>query len=123
MSESNVQLARRGYEAALGGEIDVIGGLLDPSVTWHGGDLTAPGACHTREQVLEFMRQARAGGRVGELLDVVDAGEKVVVIMRLPAASDEPATLAANVATFRNGKVVEMVLYPDPDDALAAATR
>ena len=29
--------------------------------------------------------------------------------------------LRANRATFRDGKVVEMVHYPDPRDALAAA--
>ncbi|MEA2392316.1 MAG: hypothetical protein QOJ82_207 [Solirubrobacteraceae bacterium] len=30
MRESNVELARRGYEAALRGDLDVISGLLDP---------------------------------------------------------------------------------------------
>jgi ketosteroid isomerase-like protein len=28
---------------------------------------------------------------------------------------------AANLSTFRGGKVVEIVHYPDPEDALAAA--
>jgi ketosteroid isomerase-like protein len=38
-------------------------------------------------------------------------------------ASDEtgPAAVAANVTTFRDGKVVEMVHFPDPRDALAEA--
>jgi ketosteroid isomerase-like protein len=67
------------------------------------------------------MRQAWVRQGPGELIDVVDAGDKVVLIMR--PASDEtgPAAIAANVTTFRDGKVVEMVHYPDPDDALAAA--
>jgi ketosteroid isomerase-like protein len=123
MSESNVQLARRGYEAALRGDLEAIAGMLDPDVTWHGGDPTATDACHDRRQALEFMRRALAGGALGELVDVVDAGDKVVVIMRPPTAPDGPAGLAANVATFRDGKVVEMVHYPTADDALAAARR
>jgi ketosteroid isomerase-like protein len=121
MSESNVELARRGYEAALRGDIDVIGELLDPDVMWHGGDPTAEGSCHNREEALEFMRQARARRGVGELVDVIDAGDRVVVIMRPPSVAGEPAALSANLTTFRDGKVIEMVHYPEPDDALAAA--
>jgi ketosteroid isomerase-like protein len=120
MSESNVELARRGFEAAAHGELEVISGMLDPDVKWHGGDPDAAGACHNRDQALEFMRRARGRGSVGELVDMIPAGDKVVVIMR-PMADGEPGELSANVTTFRDGKVVEMVHYPDPDDALAAA--
>ena len=57
-----------------------------------------------------------------ELVDVVDAGDKVVVIMR-PAIPRQARTSSpvANVTTFRDGKVVEMVAYPDPEEAIAAA--
>lgn len=120
MSESNVELARRGFEAAAHGELEVISGMLDPDVKWHGGDPDAAGACHNRDQALEFMRRARGRGGVGELVDMIPAGDKVVVIMR-PMADGEPGELSAISTTFRDGKVVEMVHYPDPDDALAAA--
>jgi ketosteroid isomerase-like protein len=121
MSETNRELARRGYEAALHGDLDAIREFLDSDVKWHGGDPSAPGACHNREQALEFMRKARSRRGVGELVDVVDAGEKVVVIMRPPAEDGEHAALSANVTTFRDGKVIEMVHYANPEDALAAA--
>jgi ketosteroid isomerase-like protein len=121
MTESNGELARRGYEAALRGDLDAIGEFLDPNVKWHGGDSSAPGACHNREQALDFMRQARSRRGVGELIDVVDAGDKVVVIMRPPSETGEQAALTANVTTFRDGKVIEMVHYANPEDALVAA--
>jgi ketosteroid isomerase-like protein len=121
MTETNVELARRGYEAALRGNLDVIRGFLDPSVKWHGGNPSAPGACHNREQAIEFMRQARTRRRVGELVDIVGAGDKVVVIMRPPSDDGEPAALSANLTTFRDGKAIEMVHYPNPEDALDAA--
>ncbi len=121
MTETNVELARRGYEAALRGDLDAIGALLDSDVKWHGGDPSAPGACRNREQALEFMRQARSRRGVGELVDVVGAGDKVVVIMRPVAEEGERAELSANLTTFRDGKVVEMVHFPKPEDALAAA--
>ena len=121
MGETNVDLARRGFEAVLRGDLDLVSGLLDPNVKWHGGDPSAPGACRNRKQALAFMRRARA--RLGdvEVVDVVGAGDKVVVIMGPPASDAGRAWTAANLTTFRDGKVVEIVHYPNPDDALAAA--
>src|SRR3954471_9404461 len=75
MTESNVERARRGYAAALQGDLDAIGELLDPDVRWHGGDPDAAGSCRNREQALAFMRRAFGRGGVGELVDVVDAGD------------------------------------------------
>jgi ketosteroid isomerase-like protein len=122
MSETNVETARRGFEAALRGDLDAIAELLDPDVKWHGGDPTAAGSCQNRDQALAFMRQAEAIRGAGfELVDVVGAGDKVVVIIRPPSDGDSPAAPVANLTTFRDGKVVEMVHYPSPDDALAAA--
>jgi ketosteroid isomerase-like protein len=122
MTETNVALARRGFEAAVRGDFDAIGGLLDDDVKWHGGDPTAPGSCQSRLQALGFMRRAQSRGRLGQLVDVVGVGDKVVVIMRPGSErTGEPAPVVANLTTFRAGKVVEMVHYPNPEDALAAA--
>jgi ketosteroid isomerase-like protein len=117
MSETPAELARRGFEAALRGDLDAITAILDPDVKWHGGDPTAAGSCQNREQALSFMRQSDVirGGRF-ELVDVVGAGDKVAVIMR-PLPEGPPV---ANLTTFRDGMVVEMVHYPSPDQALAA---
>ena len=122
MAETNAQIARRGFQAALRGDLDAIAEILDPEVRWHGGDPMATSACHNRRDALAFMRQSAVirGGRF-ELVDVVEAGDRVVVVMRGPAAAGEPVPApVANVAAFRNGKVVEIVHYPDADQALAA---
>jgi ketosteroid isomerase-like protein len=121
MTESNVELARRGFEAATRGDLDTLREFLDPDVKWHGGDPSAAGACHNRGQALQFMRQARGRGEIGELVDIRDAGDKVVVIVRPPAQGGEPGALSANLTTFGDGKAIEMVHYPNPADALAAA--
>ena len=116
MPESNVEAARRGFEAALRGDFDAIADLLDPEVKWHGGDPAS--GCIARDQTLAFMRRSEAlrSGKV-ELIDVVAAGDdRVVVILRPPSGPP-----VANLATFSHGKVVEMVHYPNPDDALNAA--
>ena len=121
MPESNVELARRGWEAALRGDLDTLGDLLDPRVKWHAGDPSAQGSCRNRDEALEFMRRARSRAPRAELVDVLDAGEKVVVITRRRDAGDGPAQPSANLTTFRDGKAVEMVHYPNVDDALSAA--
>ena len=122
MGESNVERVRRGYEAVMRRDLDALAELLDPAVRWHAGDPDAKYACHNKEEALQFMRKNwLSGGSPGELLDVVDAGEKVVVIMRRAPDDEGSAPTVANLTTFRDGKVVEMVHYPDPKDALAAA--
>jgi ketosteroid isomerase-like protein len=111
----------RGFEAAISGDVNAVREFLDPDVKWHGGNPSAAGACHNREQALEFMRGARSRRRIGELVDIVDAGDKVVVIMRRPSEDGEQAALSANLTTFRDGKAIEMVHYPNAEAALTAA--
>jgi ketosteroid isomerase-like protein len=120
MSEGNIEIARRGYEAIMRGDLGAVRELLDPDVKWHGGEPSD--GCQNRVQALEWMRQARdrRGGPPAELVDMVDAGDKVVVIMRRVGEDGEPE-LVANLTTFRDGKVVEMVHYATPDEARAAA--
>ena len=121
MTSTNVELARRGYQAAMRGDLDAVREFLHPDVKWHGGDPSDPGACRHREEAIEFMRRALSRQPLGELVDVIDAGDRVVVVMRAAADSSDPSALSANLTTFRDGKAIEMVHYPDPEDALAAA--
>jgi ketosteroid isomerase-like protein len=119
--ENNVEIAHRGFAAALAGDFDAVRDFLAPDVKWHGGDPEAEGACQNRDQALRFMRQAFGQAGIGQLVDVVGAGDRVVVITRPVPDGEEPAALSANLTTFRDGRAIEMVHYPHPDDALAAA--
>jgi ketosteroid isomerase-like protein len=120
MSEENVEAARRGYEAIGRGDFAAIADVLAPEVTWHGGDRKARDACRNRDQVLAFLRAAHEQGPIGELIDVIEVGEQVVLVMRhQPAGGGEPQ-LRANLTTFRDGKVTEMVAFESPAAALAA---
>lgn len=124
MTASNVELARTGWEAIARGDFEAIRPFLDPEVKWHGGDPSALGACQNRQEALTFMaraqeRRAREGRGLGELVDVIDLGDQVVVVLRPDPG--EAGELRANLTTFRAGKVVEMVAFESPEAALAAA--
>ena len=71
MTESNVEKARRGYEAVVRGDLEAIRDLLDPDVKWHGGDPMAEYACQNREQAIAFMRQARTRAAMGEPVELI----------------------------------------------------
>ncbi len=109
---------REGFAAAARGDFDVIAGMLDPEVKWHGGDPAS--GCRTRGEALAWMRRAASRGPVG-LVDVVEAGEDQVVVVLQPRA--EPGGMVpprrANVTTLRAGRVVEMVAFETPEDAWA----
>jgi hypothetical protein len=76
-----------------------------------------------RNKALHFIRQARMCVAAGRLVDVIDAGDRVVVVMR-PSRKLEPgeSELRANPTTFRDGKVVNMITHETPEAALAATS-
>jgi ketosteroid isomerase-like protein len=96
----------------LRGDLDAVREFLDPDVKWHGGDPSDSTACQNREQALAAMRQAFARQGVGELVDILGAEEKVVVISRPPSEDGEQAAPVANVTTFRDGRPWTWPRYP-----------
>jgi len=117
----NADIARAGFAAIARGDFDAVSEFLDPRVRWHGGN-PADG-CQNRKQALAWIRGRgdRRAGPVPELVDVVAAGDRVAVIMQpAPTGGDPEPRRTANLATFRDGKVVEMVQYADAAEALAA---
>lgn len=121
MSMGNADIARQGFAAIARGDYDAVSAFLDPEVKWHGGN-PADG-CQNRQQALAWIRGRgdRRAGPLPELVDVVESGDRVVVILQ-PAASDEDPDpqRTANLTTFRDGRVVEMVHFDDAAAALAA---
>jgi ketosteroid isomerase-like protein len=117
----NAEIAMRGLEAIARGDLDAIADLLDPNVNWHGGN-PADG-CQNRTQALAWIRGrgTRTTGPVPELVGVHEVGDRVLLIMQPHPSDEDPEPLrTANLTTFRDGKVVEMVHYADVGEALTA---
>jgi ketosteroid isomerase-like protein len=123
MTASDVELVRSAWDAFSRGDVTAATTVLDPDVRWYGaGDPEGEGACHNRDEAAAFIRRALADGLTAELLDVRDAGERLVAVIHTHAPpewerSPEPH---GEVITVHDGRVLEMVVYPTVEDALAA---
>ena len=91
---------------------------------WHGaGDPDSEGACHSRQDAEAFIRGLLADGVSAELLDIREAGDRLVALvqMRHRASEDDQPPPHGELITVRYGKVTEMLSYPTLEDAQAAA--
>ena len=97
--------------------------LLDADVRWHGaGD--ADGGCQNREQAMVWMTEAIRQGITVELIDAraIDESRVLVLLHRRPdPPNSDPPAPHGQLLSFRDGKVVEMVVYPTAEEAVAAA--
>jgi hypothetical protein len=123
MSEENVDIMRRGYEAFNHGDIETVMGLLDPEIEWQEPDvegMPARGTHHGPEAVAN-----NVFGAVVETWDdfqatpeeFLDAGDRVVVLGRIEGTGKATGRTIeaayAHVWTLRDGKVVHHRNYVD----------
>jgi ketosteroid isomerase-like protein len=126
MAESNVERVRRGFAAAMRGDLDVIEEMLAPDVRWHGAGDDA-GGCQNRRQAMVWIGEAIARGIRVEVVEAKAlGGDRVLVLLQRNQRRDgdppgEQPAPHAQIVTFNQGQVVEMVVYPSPDEALDAA--
>jgi ketosteroid isomerase-like protein len=127
MSEENVEIVRRGYEHFnRTGEPDYSD--FDPEIVYDVSRRTFdPLVYHGHEGVREFLtliREQWAAMRL-EPQEFVDAGDKVVVSVRLVGVGKESGVEttanAAHLWTFRGGKIVRQTVFQTMDEALEAA--
>ena len=124
MAAADVELLRRAWAAFARGDVKTAAEALDPQVRWYGSDAEAPDdGCHNRDEALAFIRRALDDGVTAEAIDFRDAGDRVVVVLQThqPPEWGERPEPHGEVVSVRNGRVVEMVVYPNVDEALAAA--
>jgi ketosteroid isomerase-like protein len=122
----DIELLRRAWDAFARGDVDGAADVLDADVRWYGADAASEeDGCHNRDEALAFIRQTLADGVSAEALDFKDADDRVVVVVqthRPPEWGERPEP-HGEVVTVRDGKVVEMVVYPTVGDALTAARK
>ena len=131
MSRENVEIVRRGFEAANRRDVGAMIELLDPEIEWHSAllmSLEGEAAVYRgHEGIRAFF------GDLDELFDSVhaaypeirDLGDRVVGIgrirMRGRGSGAETESPIVTVIDLKNGKATQIRIYLDPSEALEAA--
>lgn len=124
MTPSDVALLRRAWDAFHRGDIAAATAVLDTNVQWYAaGEPAGEGGCHSRADAAAFLQRALEDGLTAELLDVRDAGDRLVAIVHThaPPEWERSPDPHGEVVTVRDGRIVEMIIHPTVADALAAA--
>src|SRR3954468_24870330 len=128
MSQENVEVVRRILDAWSRGDFSVGADVLDPGIRIVWLNLLDVGEDETRGVEAANARMAywvRTWEQVTLTAErILDAGDRValIAVWRAQGAGSGVATEWRHGAvwTFRDGKVIEAISYPDPTDALEA---
>ena len=126
---SNSALIRRAYARYAHGDLEAILDLVDPDLAWTFLDPSQPDpepqVCHGRHELEHALERQRSLGLRSELEEVIDNGDKVVVVSRTPGLDAFRARHAddrnIDVLTFRAGRVVALRGCRDRAEAMALA--
>jgi len=131
MSQANVEVFKRAFDAINRRDDEALLSELDPEVEWHAAILMAMGGTQTvyrgHEGVREWLRDLyeTLSEFHADYPDVWDLGDRTVAIGvvrgRGAASEAEIESPHGTVVEFKNGKGIRIRTYLDPEDALKAA--
>jgi ketosteroid isomerase-like protein len=134
MSQENVEIVRRVYEAIARLDAETVLSLYDPDVTWdatrgtHLGGLVGAGIYHGHKGLSDWARQWDDAWEDSEWSpdELIDAGEDVVVVVSARARGRASGAkvegfMGAGVWSIRDGKIVRVVWFQTRDEAFEAA--
>jgi ketosteroid isomerase-like protein len=132
MSQENVEIVRRVYEAVARHDTATVLAAYDPEVEWDlsrsvWGDLTGTVIYRGYEELRTFYREwYEAWGKYNEAAqELIDAGQHVVVVAigrgRGRVSGAEVAWTQYGVWTMREGRIVRVAWFGTREEALEAA--
>jgi uncharacterized protein len=127
MSERNVEVVSRGYEAFARGDIGAAMEMFHADVEWHDPDRPGGGTYRGHEGVLRNLAEWLEGWEEFRLEpeEFLEAGDQVVVFVRQSGRGKgsgvEIEGRLAQVFRLREGKVVWVGTYTSREEALKVA--
>ena len=126
MSQENVEVVRRVFEAWNAGDMDAVRDLHDPEVIMRSAkEWPEPGPYVGREAVMrefEQLRETWDADALEPIRDFVDAGDRVLVRFAWHGVGQGPEANVemTYVATVRKGKIFNIEYFLDHAEALEA---
>jgi ketosteroid isomerase-like protein len=132
MSRENVEIVRRVFDAAARHDAATVLALYDPEVEWDNSRLPETSLLGRRvtrghEGLRSLFREWYEAWESFEddCEELIDAGQHVISVVtrrgRGRASGAETTARRGGVWTLREGKIVRVVWFPSPEDALEAA--
>ena len=127
MSQENVEIMRRSYEAYMRGDMEPALAAFDPMVETFDHDIPDAGEYRGFEGLLRWQADWERSWESWrwEPKEYIDAGERVVAVLHVHAKGRQSGVdverLDGAVYTMREGRVAKMVEYMSHAEALAAA--
>ena len=133
MSEENVEIVRRLYEALSNRDAETVFSLYDPEVVWDGSGhpwspLMGETLFYGHEGIRKFSRLYYEAWEDLEdnLEELIDAGDRVVSLSTIRARGRQSGIEVewkhqAGVWTIRDGKIIRIVWCQTREEALEAA--
>jgi ketosteroid isomerase-like protein len=129
MSNENVGLISRAYEAYSRGDVATMLQFVDPDLEWTYLDPSLedpePRVCHGRHELETALERQAERGLKAELEEVAARGDRVMVVVRIPGVDAYRMRKADDrnyaVFTVREGRIVALRDCRDRGEAMAAA--
>jgi ketosteroid isomerase-like protein len=122
---SRAEFVRETWEAVSGGDLDALQAALVPDAKWYPVE-EGPWDCESRTMIVQVMRRNLNNGLAGDVEEVFEVGDRVVVAFRPdshePGARPLDEGLRYLVLTMRGSLVAEMKGCADRQAALAYAS-
>ncbi len=124
MSEENVEIVRRGFDAWNAGDMDALAELYDPGIVWRPPEgWPEPGPYVGREAVmrqLEQMRETWDADSFELISDIIDVADRVAVrfIWHGEGQGPESSIELTGVYTLRKGRLLYIEFFWDHAEAL-----
>jgi ketosteroid isomerase-like protein len=112
MSEQNIELVRRGYQAFASGDTEALMALFDDDIEWvQPGDSAVSGTYRGKTELSGFLAGLAAKSPMIAPHRFLADGDTVVVLSEASVGGERGHS--AEVYTIRNGKTVRVEVYGD----------
>jgi ketosteroid isomerase-like protein len=127
MSQENVKIVRRSYDAYLRGDLESSLADVDPEIEVYDHDIPESGEYRGFDGLLRWQADWESSWESWrwDPEEFIEAGERVVAVLRVHARGRQSGIdierVDGAVWTFRDGKCVRLDYYGSRDQALEAA--
>ena len=112
MSDRNIEIVKRGYEAFSAGDVETVMSLMDDTIEWvQPGESTISGTYHGKGEFGQYLQLMAAKATEVKPQRFIADGDMVVVLTDVTAGTESGQD--ADVFTVRDGKIVRAQIYTD----------